>query len=270
MTNNLGSEAPVLSSEAGASPCSRCQVNPRDRKAGSYCRDCRNVMAAEYRLKARHRPTYEERVCALDGCGEVFTWSSRNAKQECCSKSHYMKKRWRDQHPIPERLLPEDMRECTGCGEVKHRLEFSPSVWGRGGTRCRSCMAIYEARWSKENRERKSAASRRYRSRLLLREYGAPSDDLDVLIAAQGGLCACCGQPPTVGKGFHIDHDHSTGRYRGLLCHRCNARFYEGADLNWFLQAITYLGLDQIPKTVDREPVRPTTSPPEIQCPYPA
>ena len=36
------------------------------------------------------------------------------------------------------------------------------------------------------------------------------------------GKCELCGHEPELTKYLHIDHDHSTGIPRGLLCHRCN------------------------------------------------
>lgn len=40
-------------------------------------------------------------------------------------------------------------------------------------------------------------------------------------LAAQGGHCAVCpGKPKT--RRLHIDHDHATGKVRGLLCYSCN------------------------------------------------
>jgi hypothetical protein len=37
------------------------------------------------------------------------------------------------------------------------------------------------------------------------------------MIEAQGGTCATCGAKPE-----HVDHDHKTGRVRGVLCFNCN------------------------------------------------
>ncbi|WP_409071688.1 endonuclease VII domain-containing protein [Burkholderia pseudomallei] len=45
------------------------------------------------------------------------------------------------------------------------------------------------------------------------------------MIHEQGGVCAICKRAPS-GRGIaavlHVDHDHTTGIVRGLLCTRCN------------------------------------------------
>jgi hypothetical protein len=57
------------------------------------------------------------------------------------------------------------------------------------------------------------------RSSLLRNSYQMTTDDFDALLAAQGGTCAIC---QTVPDRWHVDHDHSTGAVRGILCHLCN------------------------------------------------
>lgn len=41
------------------------------------------------------------------------------------------------------------------------------------------------------------------------------------LLEAQGGICAICGRKPE-GQRLVVDHDHKSGRVRGLLCRSCN------------------------------------------------
>jgi 5-methylcytosine-specific restriction endonuclease McrA len=48
--------------------------------------------------------------------------------------------------------------------------------------------------------------------------YGLTSTDVQNWIEFQGGGCAICGDP----EANHIDHDHDTGRVRGILCASCN------------------------------------------------
>jgi hypothetical protein len=42
------------------------------------------------------------------------------------------------------------------------------------------------------------------------------------MLAAQGGACAICKEPRPEERTLHVDHDHETGKIRGLLCFRCN------------------------------------------------
>ena len=65
------------------------------------------------------------------------------------------------------------------------------------------------------------------RARVRRRTHGLTADELDALIALQGGACAICGR---TGERLEVDHDHRhcPGRQgcrrcvRGLLCGRCN------------------------------------------------
>lgn len=44
------------------------------------------------------------------------------------------------------------------------------------------------------------------------------------MLCQQDGACAICRSPECGGPGkfFHVDHDHATGKVRGLLCCYCN------------------------------------------------
>lgn len=75
--------------------------------------------------------------------------------------------------------------------------------------------------------------------------YGIDTAEFDRMAAAQNGLCAMCGNPPS-GNGnnrfLHVDHDHATGKVRALLCHFCNqglGSFRDDPGL--ILRAIEYL-----------------------------
>jgi hypothetical protein len=54
-------------------------------------------------------------------------------------------------------------------------------------------------------------------------KYGISVEHRDALFKAQGFVCAICASPsPNTKSGWHTDHDHQTGRVRGVLCHHCN------------------------------------------------
>lgn len=72
------------------------------------------------------------------------------------------------------------------------------------------------------------------------------------LLAAQGGVCACCGRDDPGNKGgWHLDHDHACcdvpneracgNCWRGTLCHYCNVVAVPAAE-DWRLPyALNYL-----------------------------
>lgn len=69
-----------------------------------------------------------------------------------------------------------------------------------------------------------------------IRRYGLTAQEFRDLLEAQDNRCALCRGPwrGWNGRAPHIDHDHETGRVRGLLCSPCNTaigRFGDDAAL---------------------------------------
>jgi Recombination endonuclease VII len=105
--------------------------------------------------------------------------------------------------------------------------------------------AAYRARESARrrayHRAHKHEISVRRQGGHLKRRYGISRADYAALLARQGGVCAICGKPPE--KTLCVDHCHSTGRIRGLLCRKCN--FGLGCyaeDQAALIAALAYLG----------------------------
>lgn len=68
--------------------------------------------------------------------------------------------------------------------------------------------------------------------RRKLAEYGLTPDQFERMLTAQGEACAIC--EDSCAERLCVDHDHATGRVRGLLCKPCNAglgRFRDSAEL---------------------------------------
>jgi len=64
---------------------------------------------------------------------------------------------------------------------------------------------------------------------------------------AQGGVCAICGGINDNDDALSVDHDHETGRIRGLLCSKCNkglGSFNDDPEL--LRKAIAYLEREHI------------------------
>lgn len=75
-----------------------------------------------------------------------------------------------------------------------------------------------------------------FRARWLKR-YGLTPEAYDVLLEVHGGRCALCSDTRVC-----VDHDHLTGRIRGLLCRKCNSGLgLLGDDLNRIQAAADYL-----------------------------
>ena len=80
------------------------------------------------------------------------------------------------------------------------------------------------------------------RERHLMDSYSISSDEYQLLFNKQNGVCAICGKPPTNGKPLQVDHDHTTGKIRGLLCHKCNTGIGYLGDVTQSVQyAVNYL-----------------------------
>lgn len=56
----------------------------------------------------------------------------------------------------------------------------------------------------------------------LQRNYGLTYVAYKNLEATQHGLCALCGNPPRGTRLLSVDHNHTTGKVRALLCTYCN------------------------------------------------
>ena len=70
---------------------------------------------------------------------------------------------------------------------------------------CRDCKSLGNFEWD------------------LWKNYRIRLPDYQALYEAQKGNCACCGIPESDFKRqLHVDHDHETGKVRGLLCTQCN------------------------------------------------
>jgi len=75
--------------------------------------------------------------------------------------------------------------------------------------------------------------------------FGITPNEYRAMLAEQGGVCFICQKPPRKGRILGVDHDHRTGRIRGLLhaeLGACNTRLgWFNDDIEWFRRAYLYL-----------------------------
>ena len=107
----------------------------------------------------------------------------------------------------------------------------------------------YQAAWRESRREHVRARERakylRNREAVLdavrRRKYGVTNEWVSATWEMQSRSCAICFDPIVV-RSAHLDHDHKTGRVRGLLCARCNLRLSVIEDRAFAVAATEYLG----------------------------
>jgi hypothetical protein len=154
-------------------------------------------------------------------------------------------------------FVPDLRKEkaCAHCKAVKPIAEFN-----RSGKRyqsfCRKCgekVGTEARRIKKENGESVIINRKDYLKRNMWRKmrakYGIDREQYEALVEAQGNACAICKKPEKEMDGqrgtplrLSVDHDHETGKVRGLLCRQCNigiGRLKESVEI--LQNAIDYL-----------------------------
>ena len=130
---------------------------------------------------------------------------------------------------------------------------------------CRKCGAVFSPLAPSHLYCSEACSQHALTSAYLMRNYDITLEHYLMMLEEQNHRCAICG-----GEGFTMDkkhrvklvveHDHVTGRVRGLLCHNCNRALGLFHDNTKHLEvAITYLeGVTTIPQgSRDKRPEAP-------------
>ncbi len=116
------------------------------------------------------------------------------------------------------------MRVCSRCLVEKPEEDFylhkgkrtSP---GYRNPSCKTCQNKASSEWAKNNPE----AVKRFRRKSKLKEkYSISEDDFNYLLSKQNYRCYICNIVPTRDRHLNVDHCHTTGKVRKLLCDKCN------------------------------------------------
>ncbi len=94
-----------------------------------------------------------------------------------------------------------------------------------------------------KNPERVREVGRESERRRRMRKYGLTEQGFEDMWKAQNYRCAICKiETPSSGRNWHIDHNHTTGNVRAILCHHCNLLLGNAKDSILVLEsAIQYL-----------------------------
>ena len=131
------------------------------------------------------------------------------------------------------------MYTCPTCKIDKVRTDyFNDATSCRGFDYiCKACKSNKYSTKRKEYREKNKEALRAkqkeyakknpdiFMNNSLKFHYGISLNDYNVMLSSQGGVCAICYQTKfnKRNKRLFVDHNHTTGKVRGLLCINCNS-----------------------------------------------
>ena len=122
------------------------------------------------------------------------------------------------------------MKTCTKCNTEKELTEFYGQLT-RGTLRasCKSCEKQRRKTYYQQHRSEEQEKSRNYnrknrkyhRNKSLQYKYGIDDIKYTTMWNHQKGKCLVCNEPEQ-DKALAVDHCHTTGNVRGLLCSNCN------------------------------------------------
>lgn len=134
---------------------------------------------------------------------------------------------------MPASKKPAATKQCRNCGE-----DFSSNNTVR--VYCSKKCTTYASRSRdpeksrlkakeyyhqiRDGRRTRDKAGRKidpdkYKNRKLVERYGITLDDYKAMYQRQNGKCMIC---ELLSENLHVDHNHTTGEVRGLLCNGCN------------------------------------------------
>ena len=122
-----------------------------------------------------------------------------------------------------------ETKKCSLCEKKKILSEFKKEKKVKSGRSswCKKCANAKNREWYQKNPNKKKEyyqsqkGKRNYYKSFLKTKYNLSIEEYDQMFEQQNGVCAICRKIP-VGRRLGIDHNHKTGKIRGLLCNHCN------------------------------------------------
>lgn len=147
-------------------------------------------------------------------------------------------------------ILPQPKERkyiCTQCNnapsqraEGKTKKDVSHLSW------CKECTMKYNKQYYHTVTVNRPPETKKHKN--LQRDYGITFDDYKAMYDAQDGRCKICREPLDLFCTHNaphktcVDHNHTTGKIRGILCSPCNSGIgFFKEDIDIISNAIAYL-----------------------------
>ena len=115
--------------------------------------------------------------------------------------------------------MKQFLKQCSKCRKRKWNSEFNKDKNCSDGlfTQCKECRNISGRKYDLKSR------------------YKITEKDYELMLKSQNRICLICDQPETVKlngdiRQLCVDHNHRTGKVRGLLCSSCNVMLGKAKD----------------------------------------
>lgn len=131
------------------------------------------------------------------------------------------------------------LKKCPKCKEEKELSLFYKCKTSKTNTSpyCKKCSNERTTSYARLNKDKIPTSGY-----TLKRRYGISSEQYLLLLEDQKEVCKICGLFCKTGRSLAVDHNHETGKVRGLLCSSCNVGLGNFKDdTNLLKKAIEYL-----------------------------
>ena len=117
---------------------------------------------------------------------------------------------------------------CRSCGHTGQKYSLRGNGHGKWYYHLDCWNCRYKQQRARENKARNILKAkdpegwkRKRRATQLKRYYKMTLEEYEAKLDSQGGGCAICGRTESL-KDMPVDHCHTQGHIRGILCHYCN------------------------------------------------
>lgn len=143
-------------------------------------------------------------------------------------------------------------KTCNKCAVTKEYKYFYKDKGIKDGhaTICKECKNKSMNKWRELNRSKynenmrklRATDKERFKNIDLKRTYGITLEDYNKMLVEQSYACKICKKENTsIKRTLAVDHDHVTGKVRGLLCYACNRALHTLDNIKLFETALKYI-----------------------------